>query len=72
MSDLCQYYTTQANPSDRAVLGVGLGRLVAGIAGSNPARDINVCLCVYMLCCPVSVEALRRANRWFKLVIPHV
>jgi hypothetical protein len=29
------------------------GRLVAGIAGSNPARGMDVCLCVYMLCCPV-------------------
>jgi hypothetical protein len=27
-------------------------RLVAGIAGSNPARGMDVC-CVYMLCCPL-------------------
>jgi hypothetical protein len=33
------------------------GRLVAGIAGSNPAEGVDVFLCVYMLCCPVSVEA---------------
>jgi hypothetical protein len=29
------------------------GRLVAGIAGSNPAEGMDVCPCVYMLCCPV-------------------
>jgi hypothetical protein len=29
------------------------GRLVAGIAGSNPAEGTDVCPCVYMLCCPV-------------------
>jgi hypothetical protein len=31
-------------------------RLVAGIVGSNPAQGMDVCLCVYMLCCPVQVE----------------
>jgi hypothetical protein len=29
------------------------GRLVAGIAGSNPARGMDVCLLCYMLCGPV-------------------
>jgi hypothetical protein len=43
--------------SDHAVCVVGLFRPVAGIAGSNPARGMDVCLCVYILCCPVSVEA---------------
>jgi hypothetical protein len=33
-----------------------------GIAGSNPAGGMDVCLRVSVLCCPVSVEALRRAN----------
>jgi hypothetical protein len=33
------------------------GLLVAGIAGSNPAEGVDVFVCVYMLCCPVSVEA---------------
>jgi hypothetical protein len=37
--------------------GVGVGLLVAGIACSNPLRGMDVCLCVYMFCCPVYVEA---------------
>jgi hypothetical protein len=40
-----------ASPGDRAVYGVVLGRLVTGIAGSNPARimDVCLCLCVYVV-----------------------
>jgi hypothetical protein len=49
-------------PSGSAVKGVGLGRFVAGISGSNPVRGMDVYLCVYMLCCPVSVVALQPAN----------
>jgi hypothetical protein len=41
----------------RAVQGVDLGCLIAGIAGSNPARGMEVCRRVFMLCCYVSVEA---------------
>jgi hypothetical protein len=33
-----------------------------GIAGSNPAWGMNVGPRVSVLCCPVSVEALRRAD----------
>jgi hypothetical protein len=33
-----------------------------GIAVSNPASGMNVCPRVSVLCCPVSVEALRRAD----------
>jgi hypothetical protein len=33
-----------------------------GIAGSNPASGMDVCLRVSVLCCRVSVEALRRAD----------
>jgi hypothetical protein len=33
-----------------------------GIAGSNPAWGMDVCPRVSVLCCPVSVEALRRAD----------
>jgi hypothetical protein len=33
------------------------GRSNIGIAGSNPARGMDVCLCFFMLCCPVEVEA---------------
>jgi hypothetical protein len=34
-----------------------VGRSVAGNSGSNPARRMDVCLCVCMLCCLVSIEA---------------
>jgi hypothetical protein len=37
-------------------------RLNIGIAGSNTAWGMDVCPRVSMLCCPVSVEALRRAD----------
>jgi hypothetical protein len=33
-----------------------------GIAGSNHASGMDVCPRVSVLCCPVSVEALRRAD----------
>jgi hypothetical protein len=36
--------------------GVRRTSAVAGVADSNPSRGIDVCG-VYMLCCPVSVEA---------------
>jgi hypothetical protein len=41
---------------------VGLGRLVAGIVCSNPAQGMDVCPRLSVLCCPVYVEALRRAD----------
>jgi hypothetical protein len=31
----------------------GLGRLVAGIVGSNPAQGMDVCPRLSVLCCPV-------------------
>jgi hypothetical protein len=31
--------------------GVGLGLVVIGVGGSNPARGMDVCLCVSVLCC---------------------
>jgi hypothetical protein len=37
----------------RAVWGVGLCRLVAGIVGSNPAQGMDVCPRLSVLCCPV-------------------
>jgi len=37
--------------------------LVVGIGASNPARCIGVCLYIFMLCCPVSVEAF--ATTWY-------
>jgi hypothetical protein len=33
-----------------------------GITGSNPAWGMDVCPRVPVLCCPVSVEALRQAD----------
>jgi hypothetical protein len=42
-----------ASHSGRAVGGVGLGRLVAGIVGSNPAQGMDVCPRLSVLCCPV-------------------
>jgi hypothetical protein len=39
--------------SGRAVWGVGLGRLVAGIVGSNPAQGMDVCPHLSVVCCPV-------------------
>jgi hypothetical protein len=29
------------------------GRSNIGIAGSNPAQDMDMCLCFFVLCCPV-------------------
>jgi hypothetical protein len=51
-----------AGHSGRAVWGVGLGRLIAGIVGSNPAQGMDVCPRLSVLCCPVWVEALRQAD----------
>jgi hypothetical protein len=42
-----------AGHSGCAVWGVGLGRLVAGIVGSNPAQGMDVCSRLSVLCCPV-------------------
>jgi hypothetical protein len=36
--------------------------LNAEIVGSNTAYGLDLCLCVSVLCCPVQVEALRRAD----------
>jgi hypothetical protein len=38
-----QSIRTGAGHSGRAVWGVGLGRLVAGIVGSNPTQGMDVC-----------------------------
>jgi hypothetical protein len=37
----------------RSVWGVGLGYLVAGTVGLNPASGMDVCLRPFMLCFPV-------------------
>jgi hypothetical protein len=33
-----------------------------GVVGSNPTRGTDVCPRFSLLCCPVQVEALRRAD----------
>jgi hypothetical protein len=43
------YVHKRPDPSGRMVCG----HLVAGVAGSNPARAWMFVTCVYMLCCPV-------------------
>jgi hypothetical protein len=45
--------THSTGHSGRAVWGVGRGRLVAGIVGSNPAQGMDVCPRLSVLCCPV-------------------
>jgi hypothetical protein len=45
--------TFGTGPGGRAIQGVVVGRLVTGIMGSNPAGDMDVCLCVSVLCCLV-------------------
>jgi hypothetical protein len=51
--DLSHAYLGSASHSGRAVWGVGLGRLVAGIVGSKSAEGMDVCPRLSMLCCPV-------------------
>lgn len=41
---------------------MGVGRLVIGIVGSNPAEDKDVYPRLSVLCCPMKAEALRRAD----------
>jgi hypothetical protein len=36
--------------------------LISRTLGSNPAQGMDVCQRLYVLCCPVWVEALRRAD----------
>jgi hypothetical protein len=47
----------KVDPIGRAVWGVGLRRLVAGSRVRIPLRVWMFVSCVYMLCCPVYVEA---------------
>jgi hypothetical protein len=51
------------NLAEQSKAGTVYDSLNIGIAGSNPALGMDVCPCVFVLCCPVSVEALRRADR---------
>jgi hypothetical protein len=42
-----------AGHSGRVIWDVGLGRLIAGIVGSNPAQGMDVCPRLSVLCFPV-------------------
>jgi hypothetical protein len=48
--------------TERSEAGTVYDRLKIGIAGSNSASGMDVCPHVSVLCCPVSVEALRWAD----------
>jgi hypothetical protein len=48
--------------AERSKAGTVYDRSNIGISGSNPAWGMDVCPRVSVLCCPVSVEALRRAD----------
>jgi hypothetical protein len=48
--------------AERSKAGTVYDCLNIGIAGSYPAWGMDVCLRVSVLCCPVSVEALHRAD----------
>jgi hypothetical protein len=47
---------------ERSKAGTVYDRLNIGITGSNPAWGMDVCPRISVLCCPVSVEALNRAD----------
>jgi hypothetical protein len=53
LSDLIKVQHFWAGHSGRAVWGVGLGRLVTGIVGSNPTQGMDVCPPLSVLCFPV-------------------
>jgi hypothetical protein len=53
ISNFFLYVMLLAGHSGRAVWGVGLGRLVTRIVGSNPAQGMDVCPSLSVLCCPV-------------------
>jgi hypothetical protein len=48
--------------AERSKAGTVYDRSNIEIAGSNPTWGMDVCPRVSVLCCPVSVEALRRAD----------
>jgi hypothetical protein len=52
--------------AERSKAGTVYDRSNIGIAGSNLASGMDVCPRASVLCCPVSVEALRRVDPPFK------
>jgi hypothetical protein len=57
-TNISQPVPMAAQPKARTIFD----RSNTGIVGSNPARGIDVCPRVSVLCCPVSVEDLRLAD----------
>jgi hypothetical protein len=54
---ICYCIHSKADTSDRAVSGVGLRPFACGIAGSNPAGGMRVCLFVSVVSYQVQVSA---------------
>jgi hypothetical protein len=55
-------YRVPVSIAERSKACTVYDRLNIGIENSNPAWGMDVCPRVSVLCCPVSVEALRRAD----------
>jgi hypothetical protein len=58
--------------TERSKASTVFGRSNIGIASSSPARGMDVCLRLSVLCCPVSVEALRWTDPPRQGVLPNV
>jgi hypothetical protein len=56
------FYLAVAGPSGRAVGGEGLDLLDDDIVGLNSTPGMDVCPGLSVLCCPMAIEALRRAD----------
>jgi hypothetical protein len=56
----------------RSAAGTVFDRSNTGIAGSNPTRGTDVCPRFSVLCSPMWVEALRRADSPLQGVLPNV
>jgi hypothetical protein len=57
-----QHGLNSAGHSGRATEGVGFSRFGILIVGSNPARGMDVCPRLSVLCCPVEAETLKRVD----------
>jgi hypothetical protein len=52
--NVCSYTSTPpVSMAERSKANTVFGRSNIGIASSNPARGMDVCLCFSVLCCPV-------------------
>jgi hypothetical protein len=61
-----------AGHSGRAVWGVGLGRLVAGIVGSNPAQGMDVCPRLFSVVLSCVGRGLATGWSLVQRVVPYV